>query len=257
MRQWEGTGNGESRRQAGPTHTQTMQHPHCRSVAPATHSASAPPPRLSCSACICWVWPREQGHRCDTRQVLSHSGLLCHICNTELTPPLQPPRAAVRTQGTLCFSSDVTQGRVRPHPHPQEQLLEKGAPSCLITSAGTPCWPLLLPLSSPWPQRCDPCSILPPSEPVSGGPWSFFLLFVPQNDGVHVSLPCILFLGKYIPSSSLCYSSCSTKFQSSCLEPLPLPKSTHTPNSLLWGPHPNSILNVPPPTPSQVFLTQS
>ena len=132
-------------------------------------------PRLRCSPHSAGVWPQpptqlllpllastallasagcgpeSKGHRCDTMQVLGHPGLLCpHICNAELTPPLQPPRAAVRTQGTLCFSSNVTQGRVKPHPHPQEQLLEKGVLSCLITSsAGTPCWPRLLPLSSP------------------------------------------------------------------------------------------------------------
>ena len=95
--------------------------------------------------------PESKGHRCDPRQVLGHSARLCpHICNTELTAPLLPPRAAVRTQETLCLSSDVTQGGVRSHPHPQEQLVEKGVTSCLITSsAGTPGWPRLLPPSSP------------------------------------------------------------------------------------------------------------
>ena len=30
------------------------------------------------------------------------------------------------------------------------------------------------------PQKCDPRSIVPPPEPVSGGPWSLSLLFVPR-----------------------------------------------------------------------------
>lgn len=148
---WEQRKQKTSRPRLPPLTPLTVQPPPCWSVAPATHSASAPPPGLNCSASSAGCGPESKGHRCDTMQVLGHPGLLCpHICNAELTPPLQPPRAAVRTQGTLCFSSNVTQGRVRPHPHPQEQLLEKGVPSCLITSsAGTPCWPRLLPLSSP------------------------------------------------------------------------------------------------------------
>ena len=106
--------------------------------------------------------PESKGRRCDPRQVLGHSARLCpHICNTELTPPLLPPRAAVRTQETLCFSSDVTQG-VRSHPHPQEQLVEKGVTSCLITSsAGTPCRPRLLPPSSPDLKSATPAPSFP------------------------------------------------------------------------------------------------